>query len=259
MQIVPLGDSALLIRVAQNLQEEPELTLKKLIQAKASIEAAAIPGIVELAPAYTSIAVFYDMISVIDAGASADGVVGWLEERIRTAIEIRASAGELHTRVVDIPVCYQEEFALDIEEVAKHARLSRDDIVDLHSRAEYRVQCVGFTPGFPYLSGLPKQIATPRKQAPRTEIPAGSVGIGGSQSGIYPTKSPGGWNIIGRTPMRLFDPKKNPPAFLRIGDRVRFRIIPRQEFERLRIESMGLEEDRSAVESSARSGESESA
>ena len=105
--------------------------------------------------------------------------------------------------------------------------------VRLHSTAEYRVACIGFVPGFPFLAGLPKKLATPRRDVPRKEIPSGSVGIGGAQTGVYPLRSPGGWNLIGRTPLRLFDPEKKPPALLRAGDRVRFRSITRDEFETL--------------------------
>jgi inhibitor of KinA len=104
--------------------------------------------------------------------------------------------------------------------------------VQRHSSAMYRVTSVGFTPGFPYLSGLPAALATPRRSSPRKEIPAGAVGIGGTQTGIYPRKSPGGWNIIGRTPLSLFEVKREPPALLRAGDRVRFRRITREEFEK---------------------------
>ncbi|HEU5314150.1 MAG TPA: 5-oxoprolinase subunit PxpB, partial [Candidatus Udaeobacter sp.] len=106
-------------------------------------------------------------------------------------------------------------------------------VIRLHSAAEYRVACIGFVPGFPFLAGLPKKLATPRRDVPRKQIPPGSVGIGGAQTGVYPLCSPGGWNLIGRTPLRLFDPEKNPPALLRAGDRVRFRSITRDEFETL--------------------------
>jgi inhibitor of KinA len=138
----------------------------------------------------------------------------------------------LAARIVDIPVCYDPEFALDLDDVAHHTGLSPKEIADLHQRASYRVNCVGFTPGFPYLSGLPARLAVPRRAVPRKEIAAGSVAIGGSQTGIYPVKSPGGWNIIGRTPLSLFDPSKNPPALLGAGDGVRFRAITRAEFEK---------------------------
>jgi inhibitor of KinA len=109
--------------------------------------------------------------------------------------------------------------------------MSPGEVIRLHGAAEYRVACIGFVPGFPFLAGLPKGLATPRRDVPRKQIPPGSVGIGGAQTGIYPLRSPGGWNLIGRTPLRLFDPKKNPPALLRAGERVRFRKISRAEFE----------------------------
>src|SRR5207237_3218780 len=115
----------------------------------------------------------------------------------------------------------------DLEHVARHERVRCKEVVDLDYGAEYRVHCLGFTPGFPFLGGLPGKIATPRRDIPRKEIPAGSVAIGGKQTGIYPIKSPGGWNVIGRTPLRLFDPEKDPPALLRAGDLVRFRAITR--------------------------------
>jgi inhibitor of KinA len=137
-------------------------------------------------------------------------------------------------RPVEIPVCYDLEFAADLEDVARYAQISTKEVVDLHTGAEYRVACIGFVPGFPFLAGLVKTLATPRRATPRKEIPPGSVGIGGAQTGIYPLRSPGGWNLIGRTPLKLFDPIKNPPALLRAGDRVRFRAITRQEFESLK-------------------------
>ena len=133
----------------------------------------------------------------------------------------------------EIPVCYDLEFAIDLERVARHAQISPGEVVTLHGAAQYRVNCIGFTPGFPYLTGLPNKLATPRHAVPRKEIPAGSVAIGGAQAGIYPQKSPGGWNIIGRTPLRLFDPQRDPPALLQTGDQVRFRKITREEFQAL--------------------------
>ena len=133
--------------------------------------------------------------------------------------------------LIEVPVCYDSEFALDLEDVARVAGLPAVEIVRRHAGAAYRVNCVGFTPGFPFMSGLPSELATPRRATPRKEVPAGSVGIGGAQTGIYPRNSPGGWNVIGRTPLRLFDVQRDPPALFRAGDRVRFRQISREEFD----------------------------
>ena len=123
---------------------------------------------------------------------------------------------------MEIPACYGAAYGPDLEDVARHAGLSPERVVELHTAADYEVAFVGFATCFPYLAGLPPAIATPRLSAPRKLVPAGSVAIGGSQAGIYPLASPGGWRLIGRTPLRLFDPHGQPPALLRMGDRVRF-------------------------------------
>ena len=233
MEITPLGDCAVLVRVAEGFEEAPERALQQVLAAQSSLVAAKIPGVIEIAPAYTTVALFYDPLRVIDAGAPVENVFGWLEQRIRGAISKTEEIGPVPTKVseIDIPVCYDSEFAFDLDEVARRAGLAGREVVDLHSAGDYRVHCVGFIGGFPFLGGLPQKLATPRRETPRKEIPAGSVGIGGKQTGIYPIKSPGGWNIIGRTPLRLFDPQKNPPGLLRTGDRVRFRAISRAEFD----------------------------
>jgi inhibitor of KinA len=233
MEITPLGDSALLIRVTENFDGAPEEALSKVLAAKRGLETAQIPGAIEIAPAYTTVALFCDPARAVDAGAPVENIFGWFEQRIRKALselnEIQAARTE--GSLVEIPVCYETEFAFDLEDVARRAGVHGKEVVELHCRAEYCVHCVGFTPGFPFLGGLPRKLATPRRDVPRKEIPAGSVAIGGAQTGIYPIKSPGGWNVIGRTPLQLFHPQKDPPALLRAGDRVRFRSITREEFE----------------------------
>jgi len=234
MEIVPLGDSALIVRVRDRFDDVPDKTLTEVLRTFRRLQDAAIPGVIELAPAYTTVAVFFDPMVVANAASELNPPLDWLTERVRAAIagagrSRRAAASPV--RLVEIPVCYDPEFALDLENVAHHAQVSSREVVDLHSAAEYRVSCIGFVPGFPFLAGLPRKLSTPRRATPRKEIPAGSVGIGGAQTGIYPLRSPGGWNLIGRTPLRLFDPAKNPPALLRAGDRVRFRVITREEFE----------------------------
>ena len=236
MEIIPLGDSALIVRVRDRFDDAPERTLDTVLRAFQQLQSAAVPGVIELAPAYTSVAVFFDPITVARSAGTPEKVFNWLGERIRRVVAASADHGKRRrpmrprAHLFEIPVCYDPEFALDIDDVARHANILPSEVIRLHSSAEYRVGCIGFVPGFPFLAGLPKKLSTPRRDVPRKEIPAGSVGIGGAQTGIYPLRSPGGWNLIGRTPLRLFDSDKNPPALLRAGQRVRFRKITRDEF-----------------------------
>jgi inhibitor of KinA len=240
MEIVPLGDSALVVRVCERFDDTPEQTLDTVLRTFQQLQNAAISGVIEFAPAYTSVTVFFDPISVVKDTVPPGEVFDWLATRVRAAVAASADRGRHRTatkrrvRLVEIPVCYDREFALDIDDVARRAAIPPSEVIRVHSTAEYRVACIGFVPGFPFLAGLPKELATPRRDVPRKQIPPGSVGIGGAQTGIYPLRSPGGWNLIGRTPLRLFDSQKNPPALLRAGDRVRFRKITRDEFESLR-------------------------
>jgi inhibitor of KinA len=239
MDIIPLGDSALVVRVREQFEDAPEETLGEVLRVFQLLQRAAIPGVIELAPAYTSVAVFFDPIVIPKSNGAASGVSHELATRIRSAIVPASRRHRRRTaasapRLIEIPVCYDAEFGFDLNRVAEHTKLSAREVVDLHSTAEYRVACIGFVPGFTFLAGLPKNLATPRRDVPRKEIPPGSVGIGGAQTGIYPLLSPGGWNLIGRTPLKLFDPLKNPPTLLHPGDRVRFRAIARKEFESLK-------------------------
>jgi inhibitor of KinA len=236
MEIASVGDSALIVRVRDRFEDAPEDTLKEVLDVFRRLENARIPGVIELAPAYTTVAVFFDPVRVINATVEPSRASECLTQKIRDALAggKRKQSKQAAASAIEIPVCYDPEFALDLDHVADHARMSPKEIVDLHSAAEYRVNCIGFTPGFPYLTGLPGKLATPRRATPRKEIPAGSVAIGGAQTGIYPQVSPGGWNVIGRTPLRLFDPQKDPPVLLRVGNRVRFRVITREEFEALK-------------------------
>jgi inhibitor of KinA len=235
MDITPLGDSALIVQVSDNYESDPDKTAHAVLDTLRRLESAEIPGVIELAPAYATVAVFFDPLRAIDAGAPAHGILPWVEERIRQGLEYgRARKGKPSSmRTIEIPVCYDVEFALDLDEVAQHTKRTPDDVVLLHSSGKYRVACLGFTPGFPFLSGLNPELATPRRERPRKEVPAGSVAIGGRQTGIYPSRSPGGWNVIGRTPLAIFDFKRESPALLQLGDSVQFRAVTRQEFEML--------------------------
>jgi inhibitor of KinA len=235
MEIVPLGENALLIRLACDLEKAPEQTLEVVLDASRRLQTAKISGVVELVPAYTTIAVFYNPVRILDAGAPVNGVVDWLKARIEPALRgsPKRKAARSISRLVEIPVCYDKEFGFDLEEVAQHAKLSADETIQMHAGGKYRVHSVGFTPGFAFLGGLEAKLATPRRSSPRTEVPTGSVAIGGKQTGVYPIRSPGGWNVIGRTPLRMFDVRGEPPTLLQVGDRVCFRPITRAEFDSL--------------------------
>lgn len=216
MEIVTLGDSALIVRVGDSLGE--------VLATARRLAAAQLPGVVEIAPAFASVAVF------LRSPEHLAPCLKMIPRALRRRSLGPATARALRTR--EVPVCYDPEFALDLETVAEHCALPPNEIVARHSAAAYVVRCVGFTSGFPYLSGLPAELATPRRATPRTSLPAGSVAIAGCQAGIYPLRSPGGWNIIGRTPLRLFEVDREAPALFTPGDRLRFVAITREEFER---------------------------
>lgn len=220
-RFLPAGDSALLIEFGDEVDLELNARVHALAQA---VRALPRPGLGEAVPTYRSLLLHYDpgrltCAEVIDFGQ---------EVLARAQTSVIAE-----TRVVDIPVCYGGEFGLDLGFVAQHSGLSPKDVIQLHTSAVYPVYMLGFSPGFAYLGGLAPAIATPRLSSPRTEVPGGSVGIAGGQTGIYPIATPGGWQLIGRTPLRLFDPWREPPALLQPGDRVRFVPIDPEQFEDL--------------------------
>lgn len=156
--------------------------------------------------------------------------VKFFEEEIEKIDDINLENSEVLLKVIDIPVCYDGEFALDIDIVSKHCNLSRDDIVKIHTSKLYYIYFIGFLPGFPYLGGLDKSLFTPRKDTPRKLVKEGSVGIGGSQTGIYPIDSPGGWQIIGRTPIKIFDYNLEKPFMFDTGMGLRFFQIDSSDY-----------------------------
>lgn len=178
-------------------------------------------------PAYTSLMVTFDPCQVDHAGVEA--ALRRYEMRSRGT-----SLPKPHVRI--IPVCYGGEFGPDLEAVAKVHGLKADEIIKLHSSRTYYAYFLGFAPGFAYLGDVPDQIATPRLDTPRKRVPAGSVGIAGNQTGVYPFSTPGGWRLIGRTPVRIFRPSRKPMGLISIGDKVRFRPISREEFHEREFE-----------------------
>lgn len=220
MTLSPLGDSAVVVRLGSDLDET---ALRRVRALAAALEHDRPAGVVDVVPAFTSVTVFYD-------ATHTGGYARLCAEVEARAARADASLVSQEARVVEIPVCYGGEFGPDLAEVAARAGLSSDEVVALHAGADYLVHAVGFAPGFAYLGGLPAKLHTPRRATPRTTVPAGTVGIGGAQTGVYPLATPGGWNLIGRTPLRLFDAGRAEAAQLRTGDRVRFRAIGAEEF-----------------------------
>jgi KipI family sensor histidine kinase inhibitor len=217
-RLLPVGDSALLIE----LGDEINPAINAQVQALAlALDEYALPGLGEAVPAYRSLLWHYDPLLL-----SFDQVRELAEQALSQA---QASAPP-EPRLIEIPTCYGGQFGPDLEFVARHNGLKPKDVIHLHSSTLYPVYMLGFSPGFAYLGGLPPAIAAPRLSSPRTQVPAGSVGIAGAQTGIYPIATPGGWRLIGRTPLRLFDPQRRPPALLRPGDRVRFTPIDADRF-----------------------------
>jgi len=176
-----------------------------------------------LHPAYATVLIDFDPLRM-----SHEELTAIVEELLAQGTE-----GNLASRVVRIPVCYADEFGPDLQFVAEHAGLSMGEVIRLHCSACYVVHFLGFSPGFGYLGGLPKQLECPRLESPRKHVPAGSVGIAGTQTGVYPVDSPGGWRVIGRTPLGMFDPFADPPARLQPGDTVQFVSIEREAFDEL--------------------------
>lgn len=219
MRVAPLGDVG--FRLEFGTRDDAQ-ALEQARALMAALTAAPLPGMVEAVPVFGAVTVFYDRRRVPDLAA--------FEAALCTRVGQGAAAGAGGGRECVIPVCYAPAFAPDLPRVANQAGLTAAEVVARHSAATYRVAAVGFTPGFPYLAGLPAELHTPRLATPRASVPAGSVGIGGPYTGVYPLVSPGGWNLLGRTPLPLFNRDTDPPALLRVGDRVRFRPITEEEF-----------------------------
>jgi inhibitor of KinA len=188
-----------------------------------------VPGTLDIVPTFRSVAVYFEPLATD---------VERLAARIREAAAV-SRREVVSTAVVDVPVCYDAEFAPDILDVAKFGGVDAQAVMAMHSAPIYRVYMLGFVPGFAYLGTVDPRIAAPRRSEPRLKVPAGAVAIAGGQTGIYPRQTPGGWNIIGRTPLQMVALERTPPALLKAGDAVRFRSIDRSEFGRIAAEQEG--------------------
>lgn len=236
LEIIQSGDSAIFCKLGDTINED---LAEKIASFNSSISSMPGSGIIETVPAYLGIMVYFNPLKT---------EINTLVEKIREIYSkpddsITADQGTVHF----IPVCYGEDFGPDLGHVASHNSITDTEVISIHSAGSYRVYMLGFTPGFPYLGGMDHRIATPRKSTPSLGIKAGSVGIAGEQTGIYPVTSPGGWQIIGRTPLVLFNPADNSRPFLfRAGDVLNFYPVDRSTFDiitsRLRSERFDTSE-----------------
>ncbi|TAM94163.1 MAG: 5-oxoprolinase subunit PxpB [Rhodanobacteraceae bacterium] len=235
--IEPLAEDALLLRFGEGIDME---TNARVHAAARGLRAAGLPGVTDVAPAYATLLLRFVPGDWLDGTGEHPfaRITAALHEILGPGLcrddEQRIAERERKMdRTAEIPVCYGGDFGPDLDAVAAHAHVSPDDVVVRHAAGEYTVAMLGFAPGFPYLLGLDPTLWVPRHANPRTRVPAGSVAIGGAQTGIYPRELPGGWHLIGRTPLALFDPARAPPCLLAPGDRVRFHVIDANEFARL--------------------------
>lgn len=215
----PAGDLAVLVE----LEGEIGVELNMRLRALEMLVLDGIAGVVETVPAFRSLLVYYDP-RVLGFGALCDAIAKCLRQVAHAAVPA--------SRIVELPCCYEDpELGFDLARVAARLALAPDELIALHSGAEYLVYFIGFAPGQPYLTGTPGRLALARLDTPRVNTPPGSVGIGGTQSCIYAVESPGGFWVLGRTPVRIYDPQREQPILLRPGDRLRFRPVGRSDYD----------------------------
>ena len=221
-RLLPAGDSALVVEFGNEIDPEINARVRSLTTA---LEEESLAGLIELVPTYRSALLYFDPLIV---------QVDVLKQQLQ---ELISNLGQLELPAPDItfvPVCYGGEYGPDLKYVSQHTKLAVEEVIRLHTSTNYLIYMLGFTPGFTYLGGMDERLETPRLKTPRTRIPAGSTGIAAKQTGIYPIDSPGGWQLIGRTPLKLYDPYSDPPVLLKAGNYVRFEAISPEEYEEIR-------------------------
>lgn len=220
----PVGDRGLLVEYGDRI--DPDCN-RKVRTAAELCRSEALPGLIEVVPAYRSLQIIYDPLQT---GPKR------IEDRLRSLENRLEAIQPPASRTVKVPVCYGQDFGPDLGFVAEHNGLSQEEVVELHSQGEYLIYMLGFTPGFPFLGGLDSRLHTPRRESPRTDVPRGSVAIANGQTGVYPLSSPGGWQLIGRTPLRLFRPEKDEPIPYNPGDTIVFHPISKEDYLQLEEE-----------------------
>lgn len=227
IRILTVGDCAVSVEFGQEISLEIN---HKVMALKMVLEREPISGVVEMIPTYCSLLIQYDPMELR---------YGQLRDKLNILVNQLDNVEMPPKQVVEIPVAYGGEYGPDLGEVARVHNISEDEVIKLHSEPEYPIYMLGFVAGFPYLGGMNKAIATPRKKSPRLKIEAGSVGIAGEQTGIYSVESPGGWQIIGRTPLKLYDVEREDPVLLKAGQYIKFKPITKEEFRAMENEHKG--------------------
>jgi len=226
-RIFPLGDASLTIDFGNVINEELN---KKVLGLFYFLQKNPFQGMIEAVPAYSSLTVYYDVLALKKKATGENTVYDWAKKQVEEIVQKTSTSEAVTGRLVEVPVCYEASFAPGINDLAFLKNLSIEEIIRIHTAKQYRVYMLGFLPGFAYMGEVDEAISMPRKQQPENVV-AGSVGIAGIQTGIYPLASPGGWCIIGRTPLKLFDAAGDGEALLKAGDTVQFISITKDEFE----------------------------
>lgn len=237
-QMYPISETAVTLKLRSTQSQNSLHDVQGFVQV---IEHSKMHGLVEVQQAYDTVTVFFDPFVIKDRGDvdSLKAVQQWVMKQMKLLEQNylqKADPKEEREdgRLIEIPVCYDEQFGWDLQETATYLQMTPEELIARHSGQDYPVYMIGFAPGFPYLGQMDASIAVPRKAQPRKEVPEGSVGIGGQQTGIYPLTLPGGWNLIGRTPYKLFQPDRTPPSLLKAGDKVRFIPIDADQYWELK-------------------------
>ncbi len=229
-KISSLGDAAITVDFGNIISHTINDTVISLFK---KLQQQPIEGMTEAVPAYSSITIFYDVFSLSKKRSDKKTVFDWMKSNVLEFLEKETEVYEYEKKVVPIPVCYEDEFATDKEWIIDKLKISWQEFVQIHTSGHYRVYMLGFLPGFAYMGEVDNVIELPRKQQPLNVI-AGSVGIAGKQTGVYPLNSPGGWQIIGRTPLNFFNKNNNEPTLVKAGDSVKFISINKDEFENIK-------------------------
>ncbi|WP_139891158.1 5-oxoprolinase subunit PxpB [Bacillus sp. D386] len=223
----PLGDRAILIEFGKEIDEETYNSVRKISNI---LESEQPEWLIEVVPAYTTLTLFYSPEYVYRAFQESRLPYEIITSELKRLLDRLQPSIKNEQRRVKIPICYGGEYGPDLVYVAKYNYLTEQEVIEIHSSGDYLIYMLGFAPGFPYIGGMSKEISAPRRKSPRQNIPPGTVGIAGEQTGIYPIETPGGWQLIGRTPLKLFNPTDSSPTLLQAGDRVQFKPISHEEY-----------------------------